>query len=288
MEDLHISTQDDYSLAVTSFSPQTTPKAVILVNSAMGVVRQYYRKFSAYLASEGYQIYSYDYRGIGGSRPSSLRGFDATIQDWGIKDQEAMIQYVQVQHPEIPLFVIGHSVGGQILGLAPSCKRVQAALLVASQVGNWTYWDKGQAKLKFFWKYLLPQLSGLMGYFPAKRLGLFEDLPKGVAQEWSKWGREVDYMFAYDLAAPKQHAELKIPILAWSFTDDTYAPIRAVKNLLGRYEQATVMHRHIAPQDLGVEKIDHFGFFREKLKASLWQDNLQWLETQLEAKSKSA
>lgn len=247
MEDLHISTQDDYSLAVTSFSPQTTPKAVILVNSAMGVVRQYYRKFSAYLASEGYQIYSYDYRGIGGSRPSSLRGFDATIQDWGIKDQEAMIQYVQVQHPEIPLFVIGHSVGGQILGLAPSCKRVQAALLVASQVGNWTYWDKGQAKLKFFWKYLLPQLSGLMGYFPAKRLGLFEDLPKGVAQEWSKWGREVDYMFAYDLAAPKQHAELKIPILAWSFTDDTYAPIRAVKNLLGRYEQATVMHRHIAP-----------------------------------------
>ncbi|OJJ18643.1 hypothetical protein BKI52_23835 [marine bacterium AO1-C] len=281
MKDLHISTQDDFSLAVTSFSPESEPKAVVLINSAMGVLRQYYRKFAVYLASEGYQVYSYDYRGIGGSRPKSLKGFKATVQDWAIKDMEAMIQYTQTQHSGAPFFVIGHSVGGQILGLAPSCKQVQATMLVASQVGNWAYWDKGQARLKLLWKYLLPNFAKLFGYFPAKRLGLFEDLPKGVALEWGKWGSNPDYLFAFDFEVPKQHPELQIPMLAWSFSDDNYAPIRAVKNLLSRYEQATITHRHISPQDIGVNKIDHFGFFREKFKESLWNDSLQWLESQL-------
>ena len=289
MKDLQIVTEDDFSLAVTSFNPQSTPKAVILINSAMGVLRQYYLKFSQYLANEGYQVYTYDYRGIGGSRPKSLKGFKATIQDWAIQDLEAMIQYTRTEHQDVPLFVIGHSVGGQILGLAPSCQQVQATMLVASQVGNWAYWDKGQARLKLLWKYLLPNLSKLFGYFPAKRLGLFEDLPKGVAIEWGKWGSNPDYLFAFDFKVPKQHQEIQIPFLAWSFSDDGYAPIRAVKKLLSRYEKATITHRHISPQDLGVSKIDHFGFFRDKFKESLWKDSLEWLDNQQvgELKTKS-
>lgn len=278
MKDLQIATSDNFSLAVTSFSPKATPKAVVLINSAMGVVRQYYRKFALFLADEGYQVYTYDYRGIGGSRPKSLKGFKANIQDWAILDVEAMIQHIKASPEELPLFTIGHSVGGQVLGLTPSAKQVEAMMLVASQVGNWKYWDKGRARLKFFWKYLLPTLTKVFGYFPGKKMRAFEDLPKGVALEWSKWGSNPDYLFAFDFEVPKQHHELTFPILAWSFSDDGYAPIRAVKNLLGRYEQAKITHRHLSPQDLDVSKIDHFGFFREKFKDSLWQESLQWLE----------
>lgn len=281
MQELKVNTPDNYPLAATSFSPSGNAKAVVLINSAMGVLRQYYNKFAAFLASEGFQVYSYDYRGIGGSSPKSLRGFKADISTWGIVDMNTMIEYASSQHPNLPLTVIGHSVGGQALGLAPACHKVQAIMLVTSQVGNWSYWDKGTAKLKFFWKYLLPSLSQMFGYFPAKKIGLFENLPKGVAMEWSKWGSNPQYLFAYDFEVPKQHGDLEVPLLSWSFTDDGYAPIRAVKALLNRYEKAEITHRHLAPQDLGVSRIDHFGFFREKFKDSLWAESLQWLNAQV-------
>lgn len=154
----------------------------------MGVLRQYYKKFAKFLAMEGLQVYSYDYRGIGGSRPKSLKDFKANVQDWGAIDMESMVAYIQNTHASLPLLVVGHSVGGQVFGLAPSCTQVRALMLVGSQLGNWVYWDKGQTKLKFFWKYVLPGLTKLFGYFPAKKLGMFEDLPKGVALEWSQWG----------------------------------------------------------------------------------------------------
>ncbi|EAY31150.1 alpha/beta hydrolase family protein [Microscilla marina] len=281
MQELKITTPDGHPLAVTSFNPAGAPKAVVMINSAMGVLRQYYNKFAAFLANEGFQVYSYDYRGIGGSSPKSLRGFEASIHQWGIVDVNTMIEYATVQHPNLPLTAIGHSVGGQALGLAPSCQKVQAIMLVASQVGNWAYWDKGRTKLKFFWKYMLPYLAKLFGYFPAKKLGMFENLPKGVAIEWSQWGSHPDYLFAYDFEVPKQHSELEVPLLSWSFTDDGYAPIRAVKALLNRYNKADITHRHLAPQDLGVNRIDHFGFFREKFKDSLWADSVEWLNAQV-------
>ena len=281
MQELKVNTPDNYPLAVTSFAPNGAAKAVVLINSAMGVLRQYYNKFAAFLANEGFQVYSYDYRGIGGSSPKSLRGFEASISTWGIVDINTMIEYTKAQHPELPLTVIGHSVGGQALGLAPACQKVQAIMLVTSQMGNWTYWDKGAGKLKFFWKYMLPYLTKMFGYFPAKRLRAFENLPKGVALEWSKWGCHPEYLFAYDFEVPKQHGNLEVPLLSWSFTDDSYAPIRAVKALLNRYAKADITHRHLAPQDLEVSKIDHFGFFRNKFKDSLWTESLQWLNAQV-------
>lgn len=251
----------------------------------MGVLRQYYKKFAKFLAMEGLQVYSYDYRGIGGSRPKSLKDFKANVQDWGAIDMESMVAYIQNTHASLPLLVVGHSVGGQVFGLAPSCTQVRALMLVGSQLGNWVYWDKGQTKLKFFWKYVLPGLTKLFGYFPAKKLGMFEDLPKGVALEWSQWGGHPEYLFAFDLEVSKKHGEVSPPLLAWSFTDDTYAPIRAVKSLLKHYKKAEIVHRHIAPGDIDVDKIGHFGFFREKFKESLWQDSLQWIKEQLTVKA---
>ena len=55
----------------------------LLIASAMGVKRRYYDAFAQYLAARGISVVTFDYRGIGESRPASLRGFDATMLDWG-------------------------------------------------------------------------------------------------------------------------------------------------------------------------------------------------------------
>jgi predicted alpha/beta hydrolase len=45
-----------------------------------------YRHFAAFLAQAGMPTFTYDYRGIGLSRPPGLRGFDAAVEDWAEYD----------------------------------------------------------------------------------------------------------------------------------------------------------------------------------------------------------
>jgi len=46
---------------------------------------------------------------------------------------------------------------------------------------------------------------------------------------------------------------------------------------LDAYTGADITHRHLAPKDLGVPEIGHFGFFRERFRDSLWREAADWL-----------
>src|SRR5688500_3934207 len=94
-ETLIITASDGYPLSATSFIPDNPNGKVVLINSATGVKQKYYSDFAAYLAHGGYQVYTYDYRGIGGSRPKTLNGCKATMAEWGTKDYHSMIQHLR-------------------------------------------------------------------------------------------------------------------------------------------------------------------------------------------------
>ncbi|WP_394102901.1 serine aminopeptidase domain-containing protein [Xanthobacter wiegelii] len=56
---------------------------VVVISPATSVRCRYYSRFADYLYANGFNVLIYDYRGIGESRPSSLRGFQADWVDWG-------------------------------------------------------------------------------------------------------------------------------------------------------------------------------------------------------------
>jgi len=58
-------------------------RPVVIINAATSVRCRYYFRFAAFLFGEGMDLITYDYRGIGESRPATLRGFDAGWIDWG-------------------------------------------------------------------------------------------------------------------------------------------------------------------------------------------------------------
>jgi predicted alpha/beta hydrolase len=78
---------------------------------------------------------TFDYRGIGASRPGDLASLEANVMDWATKDFEAMLGEAQRAAPELPLVLLGHCLGGQLLGLAPSNAKVRAALHVVAGSG---------------------------------------------------------------------------------------------------------------------------------------------------------
>jgi len=177
-EVVEVLTRDGLSLSATWFIPDNPHEKVVLINSATGVKQQYYADFACWLATQGFNVYTYDYRGIGESRPERLDDLLCDMNDWS-KDVDAMISYITRTHPLSRLVILGHSVGGQLLGMSRLSRQADALVMIGSQTPYWKNY-KGfwmQAKLWFFWNVTIPVTTKLVGYFPASALGLFEDLP---------------------------------------------------------------------------------------------------------------
>jgi predicted alpha/beta hydrolase len=78
--------RDGYRLAGTLYRPRSPNRRAVLFQAAAGVKQEYYGKFAEYLASRGFAALTFDYRGIGRSRPAKLRGFKARMRDWAELD----------------------------------------------------------------------------------------------------------------------------------------------------------------------------------------------------------
>jgi predicted alpha/beta hydrolase len=249
----------------------------VLLQAASGVRQEYYGKFAAYLATRGFAALTFDYRGIGRSRPAGpLRGFGATMRDWAEKDIAGALDHLERASHGARLIGIGHSFGGQAFGLVPGNERYVAALTFGSQSGYWRHWPgAGRAGMWFLTHLMLPGVSRLLGYFPSRRFGQGEDLPGGVAAEWASWCRHPGYLVGR-LGAQAAYAQFKAPIRAYVATDDRYAPRRSVEAFLAFYPSAVRKLEALDPARHG-GPIGHFGYFRERLRDSLWREAADWL-----------
>jgi predicted alpha/beta hydrolase len=268
-----IRTADGCSLHATLFDANSD--RVMLVAAAMGVKRRYYDAYAQHLASRGVSVVTFDYRGIGDSRPQSLRGFEGSMLDWGRYDIPAAIDWIVRELRPKSLAYTGHSCGGQLAGAAPNVDAVDRFLFVCAQSGYWRHWPRPRAYgLGALWL-AMPLISRLVGYFPSKLFGLgSEDLPRHVASQWGTWGRHPEYLFADVDPAP--YARVTAPILAYSFRDDHYAPKRAVEALLAKYSGAPIEHRHVETRGFG-----HFDFFRRGKGEQFWEKPLATPNSQL-------
>lgn len=273
---------DGYPLAATIHGRTEHPRAAVVVNSATGVKRKFYAKYASFLADSGLPTLTYDYRGIGGSRPPTLRGFNATMRDWAEKDANSAIEWVVQELKPSRVLLVGHSAGGQLLGLTPNNGRVHAMLAVGAQSGYWRYWKAAEQPLMAaLWYVAMPGLSRLFSYFPAKALRLHEDLPKGVALEWARWCRNPNYIVDEAGRPIREGFEsFTGAIRSYSFEDDFFAPRAAVEALIHWYTRAPKEWIHVVPSSLGVKSIGHFGMFREEFRDTLWAETGKWLDEQ--------
>lgn len=251
----------------------------VLIMPATGVPQSYYAKYAAYLAERGFTVLTFDYRGIGRSRNGDLRHSSARMRDWALLDAAAAWRFLGAG----PKLVVGHSFGGQALGLLPEPRSIAAALLVGSQSGYWRNWPAlGRAWMWPTTHIALPAVTKLLGYFPGSRLGFGEDLPPGVAIEWASWCRHPRYLVGA-LGVENAYAQVQARMRAYAISDDPFAPLRAVNALAELYPAARWETRRLAPQEVGVADIGHFGFFRERFRASLWRESADWLEEACES-----
>jgi len=283
-------TEDGETLVGSWFAPEGPAHTALLISAGTAIPRRFYQAFATHAASRGFCALTYDYRGIGDSAPADLSLSKAVFRDWGQHDMPSAIAWVQDRAPGLPLATVGHSAGGQLLGLAHNVSQVAAALFVAVSTG---YWRGMPTREKWFtlalWKVVRPLTTAALGYVPGKSLGLGENLPAGVAREWAAWCMEPDYLKAFFDGrrdspdgrpfGPQHYAEADFPLLAYGFTDDNLATPNNAAPMMALYANAEVETKWIEPSAASAATIGHLGFFRKRLGGPLWDDALLWLRT---------
>jgi predicted alpha/beta hydrolase len=288
IDDITLPATDGYLLGATLFLPRGAKRHAVLINSATAVPRKIYRGFAGYLARRGCAVLTYDYRGTGDSRQmapigynqaKSLVGFEASMSDWAALDATAAVGWMRERYKNLPLNYVGHSFGGQALGLLPNNSEVSRALLIAAQAGYWKLMASPERyRVYAMLNFVGTPLTRLLGYAPGWS-GLGEDLPKGVFLEWVKWVMSKHYLFDDpNLKAVQNFSNYRGTIRALCLSDDPWATRAAVELLCSGFISIKPEILTIAPAEVGATKIGHFGFFRPEHRDTLWRGAAEWIE----------
>lgn len=280
---------DGYSLGGFSWRQGTADpaRAVVIINAATSVRCRFYSRFADYLYANGVDVITYDYRGIGESRPATLRGFQASWSDWGTLDFEAMLGRARREFPGQPIDVVGHSFGGCAAGLAASAPAIRRLVTVGAQFAYWRdYAADSRWQLLCKWHLAMPLLTRVFGYFPGKRLGWMEDTPAGVVRDWATPAAAYEHRPSGRRLATLGFAGVQADILAISLTDDPFGTVPAIERLLGYFKASARTHLRIAPHEIDEADVGHFAFFHSRFQAQLWPIALGWLrDAQLPAQA---
>lgn len=279
VRDVRIETDDGVRLAATEYGSAEPLRGVVVVSSAIAMPRQYYDAFATWFAERGFRVVTYDYRGIGGSPPADLRRCESDLGDWFHLDMPAVLRWAKRGATGTPLYLIGHSLGGQAMGLVGDRFDIEAAATIAAQSGYWRYQYPGERLKMVAYAYALgPLVTRWRGYLPWSEFFGGEDVPKAAALQWMKWCRHPKYLFGDDdLDGRENFARFSAPIRAYSFEDDPWGYREAVDWMMDQYTDAAVERVHLAPQEVGLDKIGHFGFFRLEM-TSEWEELVEWFE----------
>jgi predicted alpha/beta hydrolase len=277
-EVLTLTTADGYPIAATRYPAQGTTRAHLVVAGATGVPQGFYRRFAEFASSQGYAVMTLDYRGIGRSRPASLKGFRMDYLDWGRQDLAAAVE--AMSGSGLPLYIVGHSYGGHAFGLLPNHHKVDALYTFATGAG-WDGWMPlaERLRVKLMWGVIGPMIVRLKGYLAWSWLGMGEDLPVDVYRQWKHWCTFPRYFF--------QDPEMKhladgfdsvrSPIMACNALDDLWARPKSRDAFMSGYRNVQWLKTDIDPRLAGLGPIGHMGYFKQQCQP-LWQSALDWLE----------
>lgn len=273
VESFWISCKDGYQLAAQFYPALNSDKSYpILICPATGITKNFYHAFAQWLNQQGYPVLSFDFRGIGESLHGALKDSTASINDWGMYDIPAAIEALLNRTQAEKVIIVGHSAGGQLLGIASNYHKVAKVLAIAGSTGH-VKGLKGKTKVlaPVMFNIIFPVSSLVKGYGATQFIGMGENLPKNVAKQWAEFCSKPGYvMNAIGKSIFEDyHQQIQCPITSFWATDDEIATHTNVKDLLRLYPNAERKLIELNPQQLGYKQIGHMLMFK-KSHQKIW------------------
>ncbi len=282
-ENLQITTRDGVVLAGTLHTPKNTEetRAGVLISSGAGYPKEFYTRFAQYGATRGFACLVYDYRDIAGSEPKDMRTSRADFLTWGTFDAPAALAVLVKRLDGLPVFTLGHSFGGQLVGLMDNNQLATGHALVAVGNGYWRGHRPSEWWLEFLFFFIFGPLSlARHGYLKGPQFWPGASMPAAVFRQWRRWCLTPDYYWP-DVQEKLDGAYFSMngaSMRQFAFTDDPV--ITPVSECFTKqcYSDAAYETCWISPADIGVHKIGHSGMFTRAV-SGFWPLPFDWFET---------
>lgn len=275
---LSLTAHDGQILTAYRYDPARPRRADVVIGPAMAVPQAFYLDFATFLAGQGYRVWTFDYRGMGESRHGPLRACRADITDWIAQDFDAVVRHAGQTQDGPPLFVLGHSLGGQTVPLLPSIEKVAGLINIAVGSGATRHnQPRLRRNARFLWYVLTPLLCRLYGYFPGSKIGIIGDVPRRAMLQWRAWCLTPDYLLSGEPGARAAYASASYPVLGLTFSDDELLLESGSRMMHDAYTGADVDYRVLSPGQFNLGRIGHFGFFKSSQEKTLWPLVGDWL-----------
>src|SRR4029450_9440444 len=134
---LQFAALDGFMLDATLYGPPGLdhPSTVVLFICGGGISAARYARFARFLASNFIPVLTFDYRGIGASRRSGLRGFKAVAEDWSELDCGGAVKHLRARYPTSEIVGVAHSIGTMLLGGAPNVGTISRFVFLCPHTG---------------------------------------------------------------------------------------------------------------------------------------------------------
>lgn len=218
------------ALPVYATLPPDVPKGLLIIVHGFAEYGSRYRNLSRDFAEKGLVVWVYDQRGHG--RQEGPRGVMGSYEEF-LDDLDLAVREMQARWPELPLFLYGHSMGGNIT-LNYLMRRKPAAVKASILSSPWLRLHKGTP----YWAVrMMERVLGSRYQVKTKLHSLSHDreylraiadptlhhnlISTGMARGIMEGGR-------YALSHPQ---ELQVPTLLMSAGDDLVVDTRAIRQL---------------------------------------------------------
>ncbi|MCU0446522.1 MAG: alpha/beta fold hydrolase, partial [Microscillaceae bacterium] len=263
-EIIPITFKDDTSTQIEILAKSAnSSQAILVLMPAMGMSSKYYKIFAEYLATHlDITTVITDLRGLGHSSVRASRQVDFGYQEI-INDYTHLLQILQQKFPQAPIYLLGHSLGGQIACLLATHQAlpVKGLILIACGSNYYKMWrgfnQIGSGGFMLFTRLLAQS----MGYFPGKKVGFGGTEAKTLIQDWSYMGLYGKYKIknsAQDYE--KALAQTAVPILAMGIQNDGFAPAPAIDFLVKKFKQLPD-NQHLTVTS-AAHKLTHFNWLK--------------------------
>jgi len=262
-ETLPIAMADGSRSKITAYPVDDGRRPVCILMPAMGVPASWYEPLAGTLGRQGFQAVTADLRGHGESSMRASRSVDFGFREMVAQDLPAVVAATAGRFPGCPIYLLGHSLGGQMsvlyAGLFPG--RVAGIVLVSSCSVYFRGWTFPANLTILLGTQLAWGISRLLGYYPGRRLGFGGREARTMVRDWAHNARTGCYQPANcscDLEAALER--VVTPVLAIAIADDHLAPLRAIRYLCDKLKNAPVEYLHMGADEIPAAGQNHFAW----------------------------
>lgn len=274
---IHFKDQTQTSITVYG-GKRISIEPLFLILPALGVRADYYQLLAYTIAHAGFYAVTMDWRGTGKSSVQVNRKTRFGYHEILTTELPEIIQVIKASYPGHPIYLLGHSLGGQIglLYAALNPQTFSGAVLVAAGSNYYKNLDIPRRFGRYVNLNLIRWITLLCGYFPGDKLGFAGRESKPMILDWlheAMTGR-------YSIRNSSQDyetllARMDIPILFITLVDDVMVTAKCARYLAAKLVTARVSRVELNMIGDQFKKIDHFNW--AKKPAPVMETILKWL-----------